>query len=341
MRGCLPQRCGGQGRYDGRFGFTHLNQLKSFDFHMRTAATLSILVFLFLAANISASEPEPDYLLKLAPMLFPDKIEGTELLPGKVIRFYEPDNLYEYINGRASLYLSYGFLKLAHGEYRDKETGAGIILDIYDMGSLKAGFGIYSAERNPDLAFENLGTQGYFRENTCNLFQDRLYVRIEGENQGDNSTENLRRLARTVAHRLPPQKAWPDEIRLLPQESKLPNSEDYIPSSLLGYKFLGDGFSARYEIAGASEPARIFFTSKMGPDKARRTFQLLREAWGGPKMQPVDFLPEAETALAGQAPYLGQVIICLAAGRVCGLVDYQPGRPGQTAIKSLVVRLTR
>jgi hypothetical protein len=308
---------------------------------MRLAATISVPVFLFLSAAISASEPEPDYLLRLAPKLFPGKIEGTDFRPGKVIRFYEPDNLYEYIDGRASLYLSYGFLKLAHGEYRDEETGVRIILDIFDMRTLKAGFGIYSAERNTDLDFEDLGTQGYLRGNICNLFQDRLYIKIEAENQSADLPGTIRKLAGEVADRLPASKDWPAEIILLPEESRLPNSEDYIPSSLLGYKFLGDGFSARYEIDGDSEPARIFFTSKMGPNEARRTFQLLREAWGGSKMRPVDFLPEAETALTGQAPYLGRVIICLVAGRVCGLVGFQPGPQGRAVIKSLLVLLTR
>jgi hypothetical protein len=284
-------------------------------------------------------ERDVDYLLRLAPELYPEKIEDTGFELSKVIRFYEPENLYEYINGRASLYLSYGFVRLAHGEYRAEERQDRVIVDIYDMGLLRSGFGIYSAERNPGLEFRPLGTQGYYEDAACNFFRGRLYIKMEAEGEGEELTGVLHKLAVRVAELVPGEDRWPEDLSYLPPEHKLNNSEEYIPSSLLGYKFLGDGFSAGYEIGDGDEPARLFVTSRSAPDEARERFARLREAWGGRDMTAVDFLPGADLAFSGQAPYLGEVVIFLAGGRVGGLVGKATDRSFRSVLEGLLARI--
>src|SRR4051794_27389697 len=60
---------------------------------------------------------------------------------------YKPDNLYEYIDGGADVYLLYDFQQLLHQELKD--GGAELTADIYEMRTPEDAFGIYAAERSP------------------------------------------------------------------------------------------------------------------------------------------------------------------------------------------------
>ena len=49
---------------------------------------------------------------------------------------YTPDDLFEYINGGAELYISYGFIKIINRVY-SKDEHPDIVVDIFDMGNSK------------------------------------------------------------------------------------------------------------------------------------------------------------------------------------------------------------
>ena len=71
----------------------------------------------------------------------------TDVTREEAASFYEPDNLYEYIDGGADVFLLYDFQRLLHQNFK---AGKGeITADIYDMGKAENAFGIYSAERSP------------------------------------------------------------------------------------------------------------------------------------------------------------------------------------------------
>ena len=75
--------------------------------------------------------------------------------------YYSPDNLYEYINGAADLYLNFHFKKLSVFEYRNKKKGS-ITVDIYEHKDINNGFGIYCSEKPSDGPFLKIGTEGYY-----------------------------------------------------------------------------------------------------------------------------------------------------------------------------------
>src|SRR5438270_5808702 len=72
---------------------------------------------------------------------------------------YKPDNLYEYIDGGADVYLLYDFQQLLHQQLKD--GGAELTADIYEMRTPEDAFGIYAAERSPSYQFIMLGVDGY------------------------------------------------------------------------------------------------------------------------------------------------------------------------------------
>ena len=54
---------------------------------------------------------------------------------------YFPENLFEYINGAAEIYLSYDFHELIVAQYAKSGTESALAVEIYDMGSSTNGFG--------------------------------------------------------------------------------------------------------------------------------------------------------------------------------------------------------
>ncbi|MEE9464267.1 MAG: DUF6599 family protein, partial [Candidatus Neomarinimicrobiota bacterium] len=76
--------------------------------------------------------------------LMPGTVEDWQT--GRADKIYNRENLYEYINGGAELYLSYGFLQMISRTYT-KSGKPDIVVDIFDMGSSRNAFGVFSHSR--------------------------------------------------------------------------------------------------------------------------------------------------------------------------------------------------
>jgi len=82
--------------------------------------------------------------LKSIARSLPAAIEGWTKLSDNEL--YSPQNLYEYINGGAELYISYQFKHLLTQSYTDSDSTE-IRIDLFDMGSSFNAYGIFSHGR--------------------------------------------------------------------------------------------------------------------------------------------------------------------------------------------------
>jgi len=64
---------------------------------------------------------------------------------------YNPETLYQYIDGGADIYLLYDFKNLLHQDFNS--GAAELTVDIYETGKTEDAFGIYAAERSPTYKF--------------------------------------------------------------------------------------------------------------------------------------------------------------------------------------------
>ena len=77
----------------------------------------------------------------------------SELVPGAVgewrvegeDRLYDRQGLYEYIDGGAELYISYGYERLFSRTF-SKPGQPSMIVDLFDMGSSRNAFGVFSQQ---------------------------------------------------------------------------------------------------------------------------------------------------------------------------------------------------
>ena len=162
------------------------------------------------------------------------------------VEIYDSDNLFDYINGAADLYLSYEFEKLQLQRYNDPNNGS-LIVEIYELSTLSNTFGIYSAERPDEGKWLDIGQQGYFEKDILNFYQGRFYVKMMSMKL-EMSADIMMNIANKIEDVLPKIDDKMELIGLFPEEGKISNSERYINKNFLGYESLSEAYTAKYSI---------------------------------------------------------------------------------------------
>lgn len=209
-------------------------------------------------------------IVLLVSVLLSNNANGQDFLfpPAKGFKIeksypvYTPGDLWDYINGAADAYLSYGFSELHIAEYVKGKNA--IKVEVYDHVSPLLGFGIYSIERSPQYRFIDIGSQGYAEEGLAHFFKGRYYVKVVTNSKSKKIITSLNQIARSVADALPGDAAMPEMIRLLPVTGKVAYEETYLNESVLGHSFLRGALRAAYEIDDKSFSMYLFKTESVG-----------------------------------------------------------------------------
>ena len=198
------------------------------------------LFFLFLLPLGSGQQEVHPSLQSLLP-----QIPGWTL--SEKPQTFLPGTLFEYIDGAAEAYLGYDFKELVVAQYKEDKSKAALTLEIYDLGSDKNAFGIYSAERYPESRFVSVGNEGYVEEGTLNFIAAGNYVKLLCYDCQGKAGEVLIQFARDVAQRMGTQGSLPPLLGLFPKEGLVAHSEKFILHNFMGYSFLHDGYLAGYK----------------------------------------------------------------------------------------------
>jgi hypothetical protein len=178
---------------------------------------------------------------------------------------YNPENLYDFINGAADNFLSYDFQELQVFTYEQAEKY--INLEIYIHKGLPQAFGIYSSEKPGDGKFENIGVQGYVGQDMCNFYTGNYYVKISTHESNPEIPEILRKMAKDLAQRLVKNPECPKAIVSFPVLDKVPNSESYTNTNFLGYESLHSAYVATYKKGDKS--FKVFIIELLSADAAK------------------------------------------------------------------------
>ncbi len=180
---------------------------------------------------------------------------------------FGPDSLFEYIDGAAEAFINYDFVELALGEYRQPGRSGTMTVEIYDMGTPRSAFGIYSTERYPESRFLPIGTQGYIEEGTLNFLAARYYVKMMAYETGDRTEAALKSFAADILAKIGVPGGFPDMVQVFPREGLVANSEKYVLKNFLGQEFLKNGTLASYKLEGA-EPEAFIVEAASGAEAA-------------------------------------------------------------------------
>lgn len=190
---------------------------------------------------------------KAQPYNFPP-LKGYKIVSKYPV--YVPDNLWDFIDGAADGYISYGFQNVHVREY---VKGKNVIkVEIYRHKDRDNTFGIYASERSPSYRHINLGAQGYVAGGVINFFKDCYYVKLRTFTENEKVLRDLESLAYRVADMLPGDPSMPRTLTEFPQNFKEKNTETYINESVLGHDFLKGAYRADYKQEGITYQVYIF-----------------------------------------------------------------------------------
>ena len=192
-------------------------------------------------------------------------------------RFFNAENLWQYIDGAAEHFIIYGFKHIAGVEYqRVEQPDITLTLDIYDMGNISQAFGVYSTERPPDTEFISIGTQCFSDDLSTTFFKGRYFVKIFVFNVSADLKEGMKNFANFVSGKIPGEAIFPPELNKLPKENKIPNSEQFIAKGILGENDLKNGFTALYKFENSQPNSSLFFLTTESEKDAEQAYSNIK-----------------------------------------------------------------
>nr|WP_129734084.1 DUF6599 family protein [Parabacteroides goldsteinii] len=203
---------------------------------------INYLLLLFLLPFCPLSAQTPDELKSWLPA-----VDGWTI--SEEVEVFNPDNLFDRINGAAPLFIENNFREMTSMEY--KKGSDYITIQAYRHATPEDAFGMYSSERSSDLAFLPIGGEAQGDKTNLYFFAGNMYLKIWSNSAGDVSGE-LQTIGKGLAEKIDPNAAYPLAVRLFPGEGKVPYSASYITSNFIGHEFLRAVYTAKYECDGQS-----------------------------------------------------------------------------------------
>ncbi len=248
---------------------------------------------------------------------------------------YLPNNLYNYINGAADLFVSYGFVKLAGAEYAPGVSGQeNAIVDIYDMGNKLNAFGVFQSKRDPESKSFKIGTGAFGSEKYIFFYKDRFYIEVQAYLSASKEKDIPFKLARKVAGGISGDCTPPSELNYLPEAGRVPGSEMYITGGILGHAFLDKGLVGDYRVNGGVVKAFVaFFPSREHAAKAMDQYKSYLDT-AGETWQALNGF--GERGFFSKEPYHKTILVAQKDHFVVGVADLSHPEKGKGLLKSII-----
>jgi hypothetical protein len=236
------------------------------------------------ACSVWASGPGiPRRLSWGAPSSVPQLVDLQALLPGEGesgawtrdgdFREFAGDDLYLYVDGGAAIYQEYGFARVIAQDYRTK-GGQGLSLEIFQMSTPEAAYGMYTFKRSAKGELVPVGTEGQLEDYYLNFWKGSFLVTITCFDKDGQGRRLLMPLALSVARKIPDGPVeYPPLVARLPRSRLLETSVRYF-RGYLGFmnnypSAAREDFRVQEGIRGDySSRASLFILRYSGPEEA-------------------------------------------------------------------------
>ncbi len=149
--------------------------------------------------------------------LIPDSVEGwTPREPDKI---YTPETLYDYIDGGAELYLSYGMKEVISRIIVEGENE--IRIEIFDMSEPKNAFGVFTHTRTTDENQYGQGSQ-YFPGAQI-FWKGKYYIALTANDENESIVSAIKDIASDIDAKITSAGEIPAIVNLLPKEGLEPD----------------------------------------------------------------------------------------------------------------------
>ncbi len=196
--------------------------------------------------NLSEESPRPSDVKGAGSMA--DKTDEMktslgDLLPKEICgwkaekedEFYDPETIFDYIDGAGEVYRSYNFRLLLARRFT-KEGQPDIIVDLFDMGSSPDAYGVFSHDLEGEET--GIGQGSTYKGGLLSFWKDRFFVSVYTEEETEEAKRALYALGQAVSASIAKEGKKPEVASLLPAERLAEKSVHYFHNHLiLNYHF--------------------------------------------------------------------------------------------------------
>jgi hypothetical protein len=182
-------------------------------------------------------------------------------------QYFDNDNLYDYIDGGAELYLSYGFNTVISRRY----TCPGemdIVVEIFDMKGVRDAFGVFTNMREKNQYEFGQGSQQI--EGSLIFWKDHYFVSLSTNKSSEKSIAAIKGIAAFIDHAIPQKDKIPQIVALLPEQDLVPEGYCYFHHYIWINSYY---FIANYNILDVNDHTDGVVAKYGPPDK--RSYLLL------------------------------------------------------------------
>jgi hypothetical protein len=224
------------------------------------------------------------------------------------VQMYNADNLWEYINGAAELFVEYEVQTCFTGDLTSGDLV--VTVDYYDMGTPLNAFGVYVRER-PDPGIELTGATEALISPPYQalLLKGSRYVKVNVF-EGELTESNGRALLEAIARALPGPTDYPAELDLLPANGRVAGTTGFQREGFMGLTELTDCLYAEYSSDG-SEPWQGFAMLPAAHEPIESVWDRLSNSWDSTEHKGL-------MVLFREIPYRGLVGVVQAGETIVG-----------------------
>jgi len=255
------------------------------------------------------------------------------------LEMYDPDNLYEYINGEAEHYNDYNFVEMVTASHsRVEDQYASFTIDIYDMGSPLNAFGIYSSHRRPELTFESIGEEAIVSELNVMFYKGRFFVQVSAGSMEEIVTSAIRKQAEQLASRIEAT-APPAELTLLPVEGQIPHTLEFLASGLLAQAAFRNAMEASFNLP--SGICKAFIVLKEDEESSLAALNQFRESL----VRQGQFTEQGGAGdpsnLIADTQYYGKIIAVSYSRYVVGVVEFSEQNDAKVLLEKILLNIDK
>ena len=232
---------------------------------------------------------------------------------------YNPDTLFEKINGRAPAYQEFSFQELTTRSFSlPQQSGQFLDVFIFWMDKPLSAFGIFSLERDPTAEVVNFASDGYRSEMGYFFRTGRAYVQIIASSPEADVMDVAERYASYLAERLPADDSGMEARMRLPSYGQVPGSVAFVAQNAYGQELLKNVFQARYQFDG--EQLNYFAMQAADNAQAQQVWQALLDF--NAKFGEVQPPYESDGATVFEAENFGEyTVVAQQNGLISGIVN--------------------
>ena len=248
----------------------------------------------------------------------PMEIALAGIKPMSATEFYNSDNLFEKIDGRAPAYQGFNFQQLRCRSF-SVLAAAGSFVDVYEyrFDNPVDAFGMFALERDSKGKPTDFATDGYSGEMGYFFRQGAVYVQIIASDEKPETLAMSTAIAKDRAKQLPVNDGGLAGRRELPAAGMISDSVGFVPENTQGQGSLKNVFQAKYNFNGAELPFFVMVASSDETAAAWKSFQAFCTRFG-----KVELLPDVNGGKLFRAQLFGKwKVVYLRNNQLGGVFD--------------------